>query len=127
MTRAGLVPARSATSAMRVSQRPRSQITATAASRIGRRRAAESCRRGLMVLPVGSGLAGAGTPFKLNGPRPPRLQGPPDGPLRPGLAGPALAAHPRHDAARNHDELARWTLWSCPAGCRPGGTELGGG
>src|SRR5215217_6092261 len=51
MTRAGLVPAWSATSLMPVSQRPFSAITCTAALRICWRRASESLRRGLMPAP----------------------------------------------------------------------------
>src|SRR5438309_3037667 len=44
MTRAALAPARSAMSAIRVSQRPRSLMTRTAARRICLRRASESLR-----------------------------------------------------------------------------------
>src|SRR5919199_336534 len=50
MIRAELVPTRSATSLMRVSQIPRSAITCTAASRISRRLSLVSLGRGLILL-----------------------------------------------------------------------------
>src|SRR5919109_2147766 len=68
MTRAGLVPARSATSLMPVSHRPCSAMTWTAASRICRRLASESLRRGLMPAPKGcrEGCRAPTSHFRLN-------------------------------------------------------------